>query len=61
MTHDRPAEPVETPKECPFCASPEVSATGKSVTSSSYWRCGACGEVWNPGRSAEPAPHAARW
>jgi transposase-like protein len=41
-----------TPAACPFCQSPNVktkTAAGK-VDADSYWRCEACGEMWNAGR-----------
>ena len=38
------------PTQCPSCRSPEVRTTSKVVTSEAYWRCEACGEVWNDGR-----------
>jgi len=38
------------PKACPFCKSPDVTTTSKQVNVSTYWRCSACGEIWNPGR-----------
>jgi transposase-like protein len=40
---------VEQPV-CPFCKSPDVTTTNKVVTASTYWRCLACGQIWNPGR-----------
>lgn len=47
---------------CPFCASERVATTGKAVTVSSYWRCEACGEIWNPGRAgAASNSRALRW
>jgi transposase-like protein len=53
MRHQSPAhdvDPVEVPSQCPTCRSTDVKAAGKVVDSSSYWRCGSCGEVWNVGR-----------
>lgn len=40
------------PDACPVCRSSAVQTTSKSPDSESYWRCTACGEVWNPGRAA---------
>jgi hypothetical protein len=34
--------------------------TSKVVNASSYWRCGACGEVWNIARQAEGSRYAHR-
>jgi transposase-like protein len=48
LTDDRaavPARPV-----CPACRSKEVSTKDKSMTKATYWRCDACGEIWNPSR-----------
>jgi ribosomal protein L37AE/L43A len=38
------------PKACPFCRSPDVKTTSKEVNVSTYWRCTACGQIWNGGR-----------
>lgn len=35
---------------CPACKSRDVTTTSKVVTSASYWRCRACGEIWNAER-----------
>ena len=43
-------EPAPAPSQCPQCGSPTVKTTSKVVTSSSYWRCEACGEIWNADR-----------
>jgi ribosomal protein L37AE/L43A len=40
-------------RQCPFCRSPHVHTTGKVVSHSTYWRCSACGEIWNPARAAD--------
>ncbi len=42
-------EPVAAPSACPFCQSPAVTAPAKH-DSSTYWRCGTCGEMWNAAR-----------
>jgi transposase-like protein len=49
---------IAAPKACPFCSSVEVTTTSKAVTSSTYWRCTACGQIWNAERlgDARPAP-----
>lgn len=41
---------IAPPKVCPFCSSPNVKTTSKTVTVSTYWRCTACGQIWNAGR-----------
>jgi hypothetical protein len=33
-----------------MCRSSEIVTTSKAATEASYWRCTACGEVWNVGR-----------
>jgi transposase-like protein len=39
------------PTTCPFCRSPRIAATAsKKVDASAYWRCEACGEMWNVAR-----------
>jgi len=35
---------------CPFCKGSDVTTKSKVVTSSTYWRCVACGQIWNPAR-----------
>jgi hypothetical protein len=52
-----PSKKTVTPVDCPFCASTDVvtaaDVKGKATVKDAdrYWRCGACGEVWNPGRA----------
>ena len=39
------------PTACPFCRSPRIAApASKKPDESAYWRCEACGEMWNVGR-----------
>ena len=47
--YTKPAGTAE-PKTCPFCRSLNVKTTGKEVNASTYWRCAACGQIWNDGR-----------
>lgn len=42
---------LEAPAVCPECRSAAVVTTSKLPDSDSYWRCTACGEVWNPART----------
>jgi hypothetical protein len=35
------------PSKCPACRSSDITTTSKIVTAQAYWRCVACGEVWN--------------
>ena len=51
------------PTSCPFCGSAKITTTSEKVDASSYWRCTACGEMWNLGR-LQPANRynrAPRW
>jgi ribosomal protein L37AE/L43A len=41
---------VQRPEACPFCESKAVGTLAKVITISTYWRCQACGEMWNPQR-----------
>jgi ribosomal protein L37AE/L43A len=41
---------VQRPAACPFCESKAVGTLAKVITASTYWRCQACGEMWNPER-----------
>jgi transposase-like protein len=45
-----PSEASVAPKACPFCNSIDVKTTSKQVNASTYWRCTACGQIWNAGR-----------
>lgn len=47
------APDTTAPSNCPSCRSTDVSTTSKVVNAESYWRCAACGEVWNAGRRRE--------
>jgi ribosomal protein L37AE/L43A len=40
-------ESVNRPAACPFCHSKAVGTLAKEITTATYWRCQACGEVWN--------------
>ena len=39
---------------CPFCHSPNVTTTSKEINVSTYWRCTACGQIWNAARLQGP-------
>lgn len=47
-----PSRPEDsaTPSRCPSCRSNDLVTTSKVVSADAYWRCCACGEVWNAGR-----------
>lgn len=36
--------------DCPFCGSTQTTTTSKSPDDRSYWRCRACGDIWNASR-----------
>jgi len=56
----RPETPaaVIAPTSCPFCGAATIKAASQKVDASTYWRCVACGEMWNLNRM-QTAP--ARW
>jgi predicted Zn finger-like uncharacterized protein len=43
-------EPATPPASCPACRSRDLVTTSKVANADSYWRCCACGEVWNAAR-----------
>ena len=47
---EQPADAIVAPTSCPFCNSRDVKTTSKDVNASTYWRCTACGQIWNAGR-----------
>lgn len=48
MTRPEPeAKPVVAPSRCPACGAAELTTTSKATDRSTYWRCLACGEIWN--------------
>ena len=48
------------PTACPVCRATDLKTTSKTVDAATYWRCNACGEVWNAGRRRDSAPWGAR-
>src|SRR6185503_13740152 len=38
------------PSACPFCQSAKISTPSEKVDASTYWRCDACGQMWNVAR-----------
>jgi predicted Zn finger-like uncharacterized protein len=56
-----PTDPHITPASCPSCQSSSIVTTAKSPDADSYWRCTACGEVWNASRMQTNAYGARRW
>ena len=52
------------PTMCPFCRSPKITTASEKVDATSYWRCEACGEMWNLGRlqtSSSRFSYDSRW
>lgn len=44
---DRGETVVTRPAACPECGSRAVGTLAKIITADTYWRCAACGTVWN--------------
>lgn len=44
------ASPADVPAKCPACGARDIVTASKVIDASTYWRCGACGEVWNVAR-----------
>lgn len=42
-----PSTASDVPTACPACASPDIVTTSKVADASSYFRCKACGYIWN--------------
>lgn len=45
-----PVAATTAPKACPFCRSSRIGAPTQKVDASTYWRCEACGQMWNEDR-----------
>jgi hypothetical protein len=43
-------EPTPAPTACPFCQSTKITTPSEKVDANTYWRCDACGQMWNVGR-----------
>lgn len=41
---------VTTPTVCPVCRSTAIASVTRNPDENAYWRCDACGEIWNAGR-----------
>jgi hypothetical protein len=54
-----PDEVVGAPTHCPACRSQKLTTASKVVNAETYWRCEACGEVWNVARQRAGARYAA--
>ena len=46
------------PTRCPACRSQDITTTSKVANVDSYWRCCACGEVWNVERNRAGSRYA---
>ncbi len=60
MTDPKADQPVVAPALCPACRSRDISTTSKTPDTASYWRCGACGEIWNVNRLQQASRYSAR-
>jgi hypothetical protein len=60
MIANEPESTIKTPSSCPACGSTDLTAVGKVVAETTYWRCCTCGEVWNPERR-RVHPQLSRW
>jgi formate dehydrogenase maturation protein FdhE len=58
--HERPAPPA-APTACPFCTSPQIAAATEKVDAFTYWRCKACGQMWNVERLRLNNPRRGYW
>ena len=55
------AEAAAAPTSCPACQSPSISTTARNPDETTYWRCAACGEIWNVSRREAAGPAVRRW
>lgn len=62
--HDKPllagGVATDTPLVCPSCRSTAITTTARNPDVDSYWRCTACGEIWNARRN-RPARPRTNW
>jgi hypothetical protein len=56
MERAKLADTAGAPVGCPACGSVDLAMASKTVDASTYWRCRACGEVWNASRRHETPP-----
>ena len=42
--------PTLAPTACPFCQSSKITTPSEKVDANTYWRCDACGQMWNVAR-----------
>jgi transposase-like protein len=55
-----PRDSAAAPAKCPSCGSRDLVTTSKTIDASTYWRCAACGEVWNVARQHEASRYVSR-
>lgn len=58
---DVTSDATTVPSACPACRSSSITTTSKSPQADSYWRCSACGEVWNAARRQDVRRGANAW
>jgi predicted Zn finger-like uncharacterized protein len=52
------------PATCPSCRSSSIVTKAKTPDTATYWRCTACGEIWNVARTVRTladSQKAYRW
>lgn len=56
-------DPDPQPTACPFCRSVKISIPNEKVSASTYWRCDACGQMWNVNRhtASQRPSYDRRW
>ena len=52
---------VALPIVCPACRSSSIGTKARTPDESAYWRCEACGEVWNAARRKTEPNGGRRW
>ena len=49
------------PTTCPSCKSSSIATAAKTPDANSYWRCDACGEIWNNARDGSRRSRGSSW
>ena len=60
MQHTVSSDKFVVPAACPACRSTDLKTTAKTIDEATYWRCRACGEIWNVARRREAMPWSFR-
>jgi predicted Zn finger-like uncharacterized protein len=55
------SRPSNVPSCCPTCRSQAIVTTAKVPDAQSYWRCTACGDMWNVTRRQSPQTSVRSW